>query len=531
MVRRLFLLICLFVITLNYYLSFSNPSVWWSLAVLGPIMVLGFYDMVQEQRAICRNFPVIGHLRYLMELIRPEINQYFVESNSSGRPFSREERSVIYQRAKNVRDTIPFGTQKDLYQTGYEWVNHSMVPVQVDPAAMRVKVGGDQCRQPYEASILNIGAMSYGSLSKNAVSAFNEGARLGGFAHNTGEGGLSQYHLDGGGDLIWQVGTGYFGCRRPDGSFCADRFKEKSRLANVKMIELKLSQGAKPGGGGLLPGAKVTPEIAAARGVPAWKTVASPASHPGCDSPVKILEFIARLRELSDGKPVGFKLCIGKRHEFMALCKAMLKTGIIPDYIAVDGGEGGTGAAPLEFSNHIGYPLTEGLIFVQNTLVGFNLRQHIKVFASGRVTTGFGMVHHMAIGADVIYSARGMMMALGCIQALKCDSNHCPVGITTHDPGLVAGLVVSEKRQRVASYHRNTVKSLSQIIGVMGLRHPSELRPWHIMHRLDTIRAAHLGHIYNFVKQPGAFLNGSLPADFEEAFKASSADTFARVSS
>ena len=528
MVRRLFLLFVALILLLNSLIAFVYPPIWWSMLVFGPLIALGTWDMIQNHSAIRRNFPVIGHLRYLMEFFRPEINQYFVESNSSGRPFSREERSVIYQRAKNVRDTIPFGTQKDLYQTGYEWVNHSILPKQVDAEKMRVTVGGADCKQPYQASVLNIAAMSYGSLSKNAVMAFNEGAKLGNFAHNTGEGGLSQYHLNGGGDLIWQIGTGYFSCRQENGAFCPEQFKEKSRLPNVKMIELKLSQGAKPGGGGILPAAKVTKEIAEARGVPIGKTVYSPPAHPGCDTPIKLLEFIAQLRELSGGKPVGFKLCIGKRHEFLAICKAMVKTGIRSDFIAVDGGEGGTGAAPLESSNHVGYPLTEGLIFVQNALVGFSLRDQIKIFASGRVTTGFGMVHHMALGADVIYSARGMMMALGCIQALKCDSNHCPVGIATHDPGLVVGLVVGEKRHRIASYHRNTVKSLSQIIGVMGLNHPSELRPYHIMHRLDTIRATHFGHIYNFLKN-GDLLKADVPPEFEEAHKASSADTFMRV--
>ncbi len=528
MVRIIFLLGVLAVLVFNFLVGLVNPGVWWSMIFWGPLMVVGFIDMTQSQQSIRRNFPLIGHLRYLMEFIRPEISQYFVESNSSGRPFSREERSVIYQRAKNVRDTIPFGTQKDLYQVGYEWVNHSILPKQVDPLSLRVTIGGPLCKQPYSASIFNIGAMSYGSLSKQAVMAFNEGAKLDGFAHNTGEGGLSQYHLEGGGDLVWQIGTGYFSCRKEDGSFCPDKFKEKSRLPQVKMIELKISQGAKPGGGGILPAAKVTQEIAQVRGVHVGWTVVSPAAHPGCDTPITLLAFIARLRELSGGKPVGFKLCIGKRHEFLALCKAMIRTGIMPDYIAVDGGEGGTGAAPLEFSNHIGYPLTEGLVFVQNALVGFGLRDKIKIIASGRVTAGFGMVHHMVLGADVIYSARGMMMALGCIQALKCDSNHCPVGITTHDPGLTVGLVVGEKRHRVASYHRNTVKSVAQIIGAMGLAHTSELRPWHMMRRLDTVHVAHLGRIYNFLKG-GELLAESFPSEFDDAMKASSPDTFARI--
>ena len=528
MVRRIFLYSVLFVLVFNLAISFVFPPIWWSMVFFGPLFLIGFCDMLQNRRAILKNFPVIGNLRYLMELIRPEINQYFVESNSEGRPFSREDRSVVYQRAKNELDTIPFGTQKDIYQGGYEWVNHTIVPKAVDPSNMRVTVGGPQCGQPYSASILNIGAMSFGALSKNAVMALNEGAKLDNFAHNTGEGGLSPYHLKGGGDLIWQIGTGYFGCRTASGGFDPDQFKEKSRLPKVKMIELKLSQGAKPGGGGILPGAKVTKEIAQARGVPVGKTVNSPLTHSTFDTPVGLMRFIARLRELTDGKPVGFKLCIGKRHEFLALCKAMVQTGITPDFIAVDGSEGGTGAAPLEFSNYIGYPLTEGLIFVQNALVGFSLREKIKLFASGKVTSGFGMVRRLSMGADVIYSARGMMLAMGCIQALKCNTNHCPVGITTHDPGLVVGLVVTDKRQRIASFHRNTIKSLSQIIGAMGLSHPSELKPWHLMRRLDVTRVTHYAHIYQFLNT-GDLLKDPLPESFAEAYRAASAENFSRA--
>ncbi len=481
--------------------------------------------MLQTKHAIKRNFPLLGNFRYLLELIRPEINQYFVESNTSGTPFSRDERSVVYQRAKGELDTIPFGTQKNVYEVGYVWVNHSIMPTKADPEKMRVIVGGPDCKKPYSASILNIGAMSFGALSSNAVLALNEGARLDNFAHNTGEGGLSKYHLAGGGDIIWQIGTGYFGCRTKDGKFDPGQFQEKSQHPHVKMIEIKLSQGAKPGGGGILPAAKVSREISQARGVPMGQDVLSPSRHSSFDSPIGLLEFVAKLRDLSGGKPVGFKLCIGKRREFLAIVKAMLKTGITPDFIAVDGSEGGTGAAPLEFTNYLGCPLMEGLMFVQNSLKGASLRPKIKIFASGKVTTGFGMIHRLAVGADVIYSARGMMMALGCIQALKCNTNECPVGVTTQDPGLVVGLVVPEKNKRIASYHRQTVKSLSQLIGAMGLEHSSELRPWHIMKRVSSSEIRNYAEIYEFLKD-GELLSNP-PASFRRAWDLAREESFA----
>ena len=527
MVRRIFLIATVVVLSLNVFISLVFPPVWWSMVLFAPLIIVGFADMLQNKQAVRRNFPLLGNFRYLMETIRPEINQYFVESNFSGRPFSREERSVVYQRAKGVIDTLPFGTQKNLYEVGAEWINHSMAPKEVDPKTMRITVGGPDCRQPYDCSLLNIGALSYGALSSNAILALNEGARMGNFAHNTGEGGISRYHLAGGGDLIWQIGTGYFGCRAKDGKFSEKEYEEKVKMPSVKMIELKISQGAKPSKGGLLPAAKVSKEIAQIRGIPQGQSAISPPGHTTFKTPVEMMEFIAKLRDLSGGKPVGFKLCIGKRREFLSVCKAMLKTGITPDFIAVDGAEGGTGAAPLEFSNYIGCPLTEALIFVHNSLIGTALRKKIKIFASGRVTAGFGMIHKLAIGADAIYSARGMMLALGCIQAIKCNTNKCPAGITTQDPGLVVGLVVHDKNYRVSNFQKNTIKSLAELIGATGLSHPSQLRPWHIIRRINTTKIKHYGQIFKFLKE-GALLTEPVPVHYERAWRVASAETFSQ---
>lgn len=504
------------------------PPVLWSMIIFGPVILIGFYDYFQTQHSVTRNFPIIGHFRFMLEEIRPEIYQYFIESEMDGRPFSREERSLVYQRAKNVRDTIPFGTLKDVYEVGYEWVNHSMHPLHLQPEDLRVTVGGPDCTQPYSASIFNISAMSYGSLSKAAVLALSHGAKMGNFAHNTGEGGISPYHLEGGADLIWQIGTAYFGCRTLDGKFDPALFTERATLPNVKMIEIKLSQGAKPGHGGILPAAKVTPEIAKIRNVPLGQDVISPPAHTAFSTPLEMMEFIARLRELSGGKPIGFKLCVGKRHEFLAICKAMVETGVAPDFITVDGGEGGTGAAPLEFSNYIGSPLVEGLIFVHNALVGFSLRDKIRVIASGKVISGFGMVKRLALGADMCNSARGMMLALGCIQALRCNSNHCPVGITTHNPQLVAGLVPSDKSVRVFNFHKQLVENVSEMIGSMGLPHPRELRPWHIMRRVSPTDVKHYAEIYEFLND-GVLLNEPLPLSLDDPCRAASPETFARV--
>ncbi len=504
------------------------PSALWSWIVLGPVIALGLFDFLQVKRSIPRNFPVIGHMRYLLELIRPEIFQYFVESDTAGVPFGRDQRSLVYQRAKKERDTIPFGTKEDVYATGYEWVNHSIMPLHHDPEEMRIMIGGPDCKQPYSASLLNVSAMSFGSLSENAILALSQGAKLGGFAHNTGEGGVSPYHLQGGADIIWQIGTGYFGCRNDDGTFSKTLFAEQASAPQIKMIELKLSQGAKPGHGGILPAAKLTAEIAAIRKVPMGKDVLSPPGHSAFSNPIELLEFIAQLRDLSGGKPVGFKLCVGKRREFLSICKAMVKTGITPDFITVDGGEGGTGAAPLEFSNHVGSPLIEGLIFVHNALIGYSLRSRIRVICSGKVTSGFGLLKRLALGADACNSARGMMLALGCIQALKCNSNHCPVGIATQNHWLMAGLDPTNKSVRVANFQRETIKSLSELLGALGLKSARELRPWHIMHRVSPTVTKHYGELYDYLDD-GELLRESLPPDYKRACEAASAETFSHV--
>jgi len=518
---------CLSIVGLGV-LQYFYPIAIWGWLLLAPILLLGWYDMLQKHHSILRNFPVLGHFRYLFEVIRPEIYQYFVESDTDGVPFDRDTRSLVYQRAKDVRDTVPFGTKEDVYEVGYEWVNHSMAPVHNEPEDMRVTIGGPDCSKPYSSSLLNIAAMSYGALSKNAILALSKGAKLGNFAHNTGEGGISPYHTDGGADLIWQIGTGYFGCRTEDGGFSDTLFEAKATLDHVKMIELKLSQGAKPGHGGILPAAKLTPEIAAIRHVPIGKDVNSPPGHRVFDTPIGLLEFIAKLRELSGGKPVGFKLCVGKRREFLSVCKAMVKTGITPDFIVVDGGEGGTGAAPLEFSNHIGAPLVEGLIFVHNVLIGYGVRDHVRVIASGKVTSGFALLKRLALGADACYSARGMMLALGCIQALKCNSNHCPVGVATTNPALMKGLVPEQKSDRVANFHKETIQSLSEMLGALGLRSPEELQPWHVLHRTTPTQTKHYGELYDFL-DPGELLSEPLPIDYRRACHAASADTFAHV--
>ncbi len=499
------------------------PSALWLLAIIIPVWIIGIRDMLQTRQAIRRNFPVIGHFRYLFEMIRPEINQYFVESDTDGTPFSRVIRSIVYQRAKNVVDSVPFGTKLNVYQPGYKWVNHSLAPKHVNPLDLRVSIGGPLCTKPYAASIFNISAMSFGSLSKNAVLALNEGAKKGNFAHDTGEGGLSPYHLNPGGDIIWEIGTGYFSCRNKDGDFDPGKFKEKARLPNVKMVEIKLSQGAKPGHGGILPARKVTPEVAEIRGVEMGRDVLSPPAHTAFSTPIEMMEFIQTLRELSDGKPIGVKLCIGKRREFISMCKAMMETKTAPDFIVIDGGEGGTGAAPLEFTNYVGSPLVEALAFAHNCLVGFNIRSQIKIGCSGKIVTGFDLVEKMALGADYCNSARAMMMAIGCIQALRCNTNHCPTGVATQDPALTKGLVVGDKATRVYNYHRLTVSTVAELVGAMGLAHTREIKPWHIMMRLSPIEIKHFGEIYEFV-EPGSFLGKAIPKSYARAFEAARAD-------
>ncbi len=506
-------------------LSLIWPASLWAFVIVGPLILLGIYDACQKSHAVSRNYPVIGRARYWMEGIRPEIQQYFVESDTSGRPFSREFRSVVYQRAKGATDTRPFGTLRDLQQVGSEWIAHSLTPKPPPEQEPRILIGEGRCERPYAASTLNVSAMSFGALSRNAVLALNGGAKLGGFAHNTGEGGLSPYHLDPGGDLIWQIGTGYFGCRTPDGDFDPDEFQRKARSESVRMIEIKLSQGAKPGHGGILPGAKVTPEIAAIRGVPVGRDVISPPAHRAFSTPKGLLEFIEHLRKLSGGKPVGFKLCVGRPSEFLSICKAMVETGSVPDFITVDGAEGGTGAAPMEFSNAVGMPLTDGLLLVHNALVGCDLRSRIRVICSGKIVTGFHMIQRMALGADLCNSARAMMFALGCIQALKCNTNRCPVGVTTQDPDRIRGLNVNKKKVRVYNYHRTTVKSLFEILGAAGLSHPDALRPADVQRRVSPIEVRDYAHIYPYL-EPGALLSGAPPPSLSEAWEAASAARF-----
>jgi glutamate synthase domain-containing protein 2 len=529
-IKPAFLTISFLVICVNTYGYLYNPYILWSLVFFGPLMIIGFMDMFQKRQTIRRNFPLAGNLRYVFEAIRPEINQYFVESNTEGTPFSREQRSVVYQRSKGALDTLPFGTQVDVYKPGYEWINHSMAPVANHAEDMKVTIGGPHCQKPYLASIYNISAMSYGALSRTAVMSLNQGAKLGGFAHNTGEGGISPYHKEHGGDLIWQIGTGYFGARNSQGRFCEEAFKKNALLDQVKMIELKLSQGAKPGHGGILPAAKVTEEIAAIRGVEPYKDVNSPPGHNEFSTPVGLVEFVDKLRTLSGGKPVGIKFCVGKRREFISLCKAMVQLGKAPDYIAVDGGEGGTGAAPLEFSNSIGSPGIDGLIFVHNCLKGFGLRNNIRVIYSGKINTGFGIIKAISLGADAIYAARSFMLALGCIQALRCNSNICPAGIATQNPGLYKGIDVPTKSKRVAAFHEETIDSMAHMLGAMGLSKVTELRPWHIMKRLTSSVTKHYGEMYEFISE-GALLapDHELPASYKRAVMAARADTFTHV--
>lgn len=470
-------------------MSLWSPALWLLLAVI-PVIALGVQDMLQTRHTIRRLYPFVGRFRYLLESIRPEIQQYFVESDTSGAPIPREFRSLVYQRAKGDRDTRPFGTIFDVNRAGYEWINHSMTakhPKHEDP---RVRFGGPQCTQPYMASRLNISAMSYGSLSHSAIRALNKGAKIGSFAHNTGEGSLSPYHLEAGGDIIWQIGTGYFGCRDESGHFNPELFSSNAQRDAVKMIEIKLSQGAKPGHGGILPAAKLTEEIARIRNVPMGKDVISPASHSAFSTPTELLQFVAHLRDLSGGKPVGFKLCIGRHDQFLGICKAMLQTGITPDFITVDGGEGGTGAAPTEMTNSVGTPLRDALVFVNQALLGVGLRDQVKIIASGKVLSAFHLLRVIALGADTANSARGMMMALGCIQARSCNTDHCPTGIATTNPARASALVVSDKATRVASFHAATIENLQELLGAAGLESPDELTPAHINRRVEgtTIR-------------------------------------------
>jgi len=528
MAKQLFIVFSLVSILLVGGFGYLWHPAWAAFIVVGPLILLGIVDMIQTRHTIRRNFPLIGNVRYLLESVRPEIQQYFIEDNTSGRPFSREQRSVVYQRAKRELDTVPFGTQHDVYALGYEWMGHSLAPVHPPEVTPRITIGGPDCQHPYAASLLNISAMSFGSLSDAAIRALNGGAKDGNFFHNTGEGGVSPYHLEPGGDLVWQIGTGYFGCRNPDGSFNADAFAKMASHPHVRMIELKLSQGAKPGHGGILPAAKVTPEIARIRLVQLGKDVLSPPSHSEFSTPLGLLAFVARLRKLSGGKPVGFKFCVGRRIDVFSLCKAMLETNITPDFITVDGGEGGTGAAPIEFSNSLGSPLYDALCLVHNALTGVGLRDRIKIIASGGVIDGKDIAVRLALGADLCSSARGMMFALGCIQALRCNNNSCPTGVATQDRGLIRGLIVADKRDRVANYQRNTVRHMLEMMGAMGCPHPDKLHRGMIHRRVGSTAVARLDELYPTIPT-GCLNTGEVPAAYQTDWEEARTDQFAGV--
>ncbi len=500
---------------------------WWALplVVLVPLILVGINDLIQPSHAILRNYPIIGHMRFILESIRPELRQYMIEDERDPVPFSREHRALVYRRAKNVHDAQPFGTVKDVNAVGYGWVSHSLRPKTVTDSDFRVVIGGPDCKQPYSSSVLNISGTSFGALSANAIMALNLGAKMGGFAHNTGEGSISSHHRQHGGDVIWQIATGYFGCRTAEGQFDPEKFRLQALDPQVKMIEIKLSQGAKPGHGGVLPQAKITPEIAETRGIPMDRDCVSPASHSAFTNPLEFVTFLARLRELADGKPIGFKMAVGHRYEFLAIIKAMLATGITPDFIVIDGGEGGTGAAPAEFSNHVGLPLNEGLCFVHNALVGAGLRNRIKLGASGKLVTAFDFCRVFAIGADYALCARSFMFAVGCIQSRTCHSNHCPTGVATQDALRQRALVVADKAPRVANFHRNTVHALAELLGSVGLSHPRELRPWHLHIRHQSGELMRGDAFYPRVARD-ALLRGEMHDELGDEWRRAQANSF-----
>jgi len=493
--------------------------------ILAALTALGLFDLLQREHSVLRNYPITAHLRFILEEVRPEIRQYFVEDDNSGYPFSRNKRSIVYQRAKRNLDKRPFGTQLDVYSEGFEWMNQSLAPRAVNGHDFRTRIGGPACARPYDASIFNISAMSFGALSANAILALNAGAKRGAFAHNTGEGGFSPYHRANGGDIIWEIGSGYFGCRTQDGRFDPNQFAAIATLDQIRMIEIKLSQGAKPGHGGLLPGAKVSAEIAAIRGVEAGRDCVSPAAHAAFSTPVELLGFIDRLRTLSGGKPVGVKLCIGQPHEFFAICKAMVATGLLPDFITIDGKEGGTGSAPLEFMDHIGMPMRDAIALAHHTLIGVDLRRHIRLAASGKITTAFDIARACALGADWCYSARGFMFALGCIQSLKCHTDRCPTGVATQDPARARALVPELKAERVFNYHQSTLAALAELVAAAGVSHPLELRANDFRVRLSEKRISSFADLY---PEPatGAFLNGVVPENYARDWLEAQAESF-----
>ena len=505
-------------------------GLWWAapLVVLVPLLLLGVFDLLQRSHAILRNYPIIGHLRFILESIRPELRQYIVEDERDQVPFSREQRALVYRRAKGVMDAQPFGTLKDVNAVGYGWIAHSIRPKTLTESDFRLTIGGPACTHPYSASVFNISGTSFGAVSANAIMALNLGAKLGGFAHNTGEGSISRHHRRHGGDIIWQVATGYFGCRTGDGRFDETAFQRQANEPQVKMIQIKLSQGAKPGHGGVLPMAKISAEIAETRGVPRDRDCVSPAAHSAFTTPRELVRFIAHLRQLAGGKPIGLKLAIGHRYEFLAIVKAMLEEDITPDFIDVDGGEGGTGAAPAELSNHVGLPLHEGLSFVHNALVGVNLRERIKLGASGKIVSAYDLCRVFSIGADYGLAARSFMFAVGCIQSRSCHTNRCPTGVATQSKVRQRALVVEDKAPRVANFHRNTLRALAQLLGAAGLSHPNELQPWHLHVRHQSGAIVHGDDVYAHLA-PGGILEGEMNEAFEREWSRASPDSFEPV--
>lgn len=526
LVRNQFILLSIIAPIATLLLATVWPTAYWLFIIVLPLIILGLYDLVQRKHTILRLYPVIGHLRYVFELIRPEIQQYFVESELNGKPINREFRSLVYQRAKGVRDTRPFGTLFDVYRNDTEWLNHSLAPKPVTDTHPKIRFGGADCKLPYDASPLNISAMSFGALSQNAIMALNKGAKIGGFSHNTGEGGISPYHLKNGADLVWQIGTGYFGCRNADGGFDEKLFIEKATLDVVKMIEIKLSQGAKPGHGGILPAVKLTQEIADIRHVPMGHDVVSPPAHTAFSTPKGLLEFVVQLRKLSDGKPVGFKLCIGNKSEFLSVCKAMVETGITPDFVTVDGSEGGTGAAPIELTNSVGTPLREGLAFVNNALIGFGLRDKIRIIASGKAMTAFHVLRLMALGADTVNSARAMMFALGCIQSRHCNEDTCPTGVATQNPARYKALDVNDKGQRVANYQHSTVKNLMELIAAVGLSRLDEIKPRHINNRVNGTTVKSYAELYPVINEGCLLFEEELPPEWKNDWQSATANAW-----
>ncbi|WP_395058310.1 FMN-binding glutamate synthase family protein [Flavobacterium sp.] len=525
--RKAFLITSITILSLTGILIYINWKFSFLLLIFIPLIVMGLYDMFQSQKTIRRNFPLLGRMRYLLESIGPEMRQYFVETDLDGKPFNRLQRSIVYQRSKKESDSMPFGTQLDVYQEGYEWINHSIrsIPFSQVNENPRVHIGSSQCTKPYEASLFNISAMSFGSLSKNAILALNNGAKQGGFYHNTGEGGLSPYHLQGG-DVVWNTGTGYFSCRTPDGKFNYDEYIKRATLDNVKMIEIKFSQGAKPGHGGILPKEKVTDEIAAIRLVSKGQDILSPPSHSAFTTPLELMDFVKLLRKGSGGKPIGIKICIGNKSEFLSICKAMVETQTYLDFITVDGGEGGTGAAPQEYSDHVGMPLRDAVAFVYDALNGYGIKDQIKIICSGKVITGFDIIRNLSLGADLCNSARGMMFALGCIQALECHNNTCPTGVATQNPDLMKGLVPEEKSVRVARFHHETVKSAMDLMASAGIDHPDKVDRSVVSTRVHLGKTQTFEETYPEIKT-GSLLDGSsVPNELFKVWKKASIDKF-----